>query len=228
MQCSGAGAEQRCGHDGCPDRAVAERPVAGVTEGEFRGLQSTLHWHGVALDDGVLYWLASGSAGVTWRNARIADLAIGASGIGIWETDLVSGEVRWDEQVYALHGLQPDDPRPANELQLLCPHPNDMQLALGPADLQATERWDSEFRVVWPDGSVHWLAARSRTQHGAHGKPLRLLGISGTSPTARSARPPSAGARPRRMPAAPRANTSPASAMTCARRPTPCSASHGC
>lgn len=170
----------------CPDPAAAQALVdtlelagqAGDTQGEFRGEGlPVLHWQAVPLDDGLLCWLVAGDEGAQWRQARIADLALGASGMGIWETDLVTGAMRWDAQVYALHGLKPDDPRPPNELQIVCPHPDDMHLALGPADLRSRERWDSEFRVVWPDGSVHWLASRAQTMHGADGRPLRLLGI---------------------------------------------------
>src|SRR5580693_9088447 len=37
--------------------------------------------------------------------------------------------------------------------------------------------WASEFRVVWPDGSVHWLAARGRIFEMREGKPSRMLGV---------------------------------------------------
>ena len=37
--------------------------------------------------------------------------------------------------------------------------------------------YETEYRVVWPDGSVHWLAARGVFQYDAQGNALRLLGI---------------------------------------------------
>jgi signal transduction histidine kinase/ActR/RegA family two-component response regulator len=37
--------------------------------------------------------------------------------------------------------------------------------------------YDTEYRVTWPDGSVHWVAARGRIQHDVSGRPLRLVGI---------------------------------------------------
>lgn len=37
--------------------------------------------------------------------------------------------------------------------------------------------WASEFRVVWPDGSVHWLAACGRVYQTKEGVATRMLGI---------------------------------------------------
>lgn len=37
--------------------------------------------------------------------------------------------------------------------------------------------WSSQFRIVWPDGSVHWLAARGSVYWTSEGKATRMLGI---------------------------------------------------
>ncbi len=37
--------------------------------------------------------------------------------------------------------------------------------------------YDTEYRVVWPDGSVHWVAARARLQRDPKGRPARLVGV---------------------------------------------------
>jgi PAS domain-containing protein len=36
---------------------------------------------------------------------------------------------------------------------------------------------EDEWRVVWPDGSVHWLAGRWRVVKNAEGKPVRMMGV---------------------------------------------------
>src|SRR5271170_1815322 len=43
--------------------------------------------------------------------------------------------------------------------------------------VEISQDWSAEFRVVWPDGSVHWLGARGRIYQVAEGKPSRMLGI---------------------------------------------------
>src|SRR5262249_12683696 len=35
-----------------------------------------------------------------------------------------------------------------------------------------------EFRVVWPDGTIHWLAAHGRALYSPEGKPTRMSGVS--------------------------------------------------
>jgi PAS domain S-box-containing protein len=95
--------------------------------------------------------------------AERAALAARGAGLGTWELDLQTGEAIWDEQMWALRGL-PARPRAAMESERMgCVHPDDqeqleqrLQQARTSSDLI-----EHEFRVVWPDGSVHWLASRS-------------------------------------------------------------------
>jgi PAS domain S-box-containing protein len=37
--------------------------------------------------------------------------------------------------------------------------------------------WESEFRVIWPDGTLHWLEARGRIYRTIEGVATRMLGI---------------------------------------------------
>jgi PAS domain S-box-containing protein len=37
--------------------------------------------------------------------------------------------------------------------------------------------WESEFRVVWPDESVHWIVARGRVYQSEAGRATRMLGV---------------------------------------------------
>jgi two-component system CheB/CheR fusion protein len=36
--------------------------------------------------------------------------------------------------------------------------------------------YDVEFRSVWPDGSVHWMAAKGKVVHARDGRPVRMIG----------------------------------------------------
>jgi PAS domain S-box-containing protein len=40
-----------------------------------------------------------------------------------------------------------------------------------------SEYWKSEFRIVWADGSMHWIAVRGSTYRTEEGKATRMLGI---------------------------------------------------
>jgi PAS domain S-box-containing protein len=116
-----------------------------------------------------------------------AAAATAAAGVGIWEYDLTSGETQWNDQMYRLRGLAPDDPRPATELRALTMHPDDrvemqrrFQLAFTQALAGSTTAFDDEvdYRVVLPDGSVRWMASRgSAVWRNAAGSPQKVLGV---------------------------------------------------
>jgi PAS domain S-box-containing protein len=44
--------------------------------------------------------------------------------------------------------------------------------------LEHTHFWDTEFRVVWPDGTVHWLLGKGKVFVDDFGLPVRIAGVS--------------------------------------------------
>ena len=43
--------------------------------------------------------------------------------------------------------------------------------------VRALRDWECEFRVVWPDRSIHWLSARGTIYRTVGGRATRMLGI---------------------------------------------------
>src|SRR5712671_3439227 len=59
-------------------------------------------------------------------------------------------------------------------------HPKDWPLVLGfIKHAQETGEISAEFRVVWPDGSIHWLAANGQMFFDDVGQPCRIVGFTG-------------------------------------------------
>ena len=107
-------------------------------------------------------------------------LANQAVRVGTWERNLLTDDSQWDAQMYALRGLDPSDPRSPNQLRRSCVHPDDVPdmmtlKAWGFARGEASD-FDFEFRVIWPDASVHWLNTRGLVLHDDQGLPTRALG----------------------------------------------------
>jgi PAS domain S-box-containing protein len=107
--------------------------------------------------------------------------ALSAAGVGVWRR-LGPERAYWNEAMYRLRGLEPDDPRPIPELAQVCLHPEDRaswaqisERYAGAGHSEETNEW--EFRVVWPDGSVHWLVSRGRSICDEQGRPLYMTGI---------------------------------------------------
>ena len=107
------------------------------------------------------------------------DLATRSSGIGIWDWDIQKNEIVWDEEMYALYGLKPGEFGGAYEAWLHGVHPEDREPGneISAAAVRGEREYDTEFRVVWPDGSVHWLKANGKVFYDNAGAPQRMVGI---------------------------------------------------
>ena len=111
-------------------------------------------------------------------NERVA-LAARAVGMGIWEWDPVTGESRWDEQMFRLRGREPTGHAPDAKARQEMAHAEDSgRVERLLAEAVAHQRSAAyEFRVIWPDGSVHWLASRSTPVRHSEGDGLRYVGV---------------------------------------------------
>ena len=103
-------------------------------------------------------------------------LAARGAGIGTWEQDVQSGEILWDLQMWALRGLKASGHVMSLEAILDHVHPDDREhaaLRFHPSgEVGAIQ--EHEFRVVWPDGRVRWLASRSIETQEAGGRQRRI------------------------------------------------------
>jgi PAS domain S-box-containing protein len=106
------------------------------------------------------------------------EVAVAAGRMGTWEWDIASGRVTWSTQLEAIHGVPTGTFGGTFEAYLADIHPEDrahVQQTIGQS-LQTGEH-QLEYRVLWPDGSVHWLAASGRAIRGAHGQPIGMRGV---------------------------------------------------
>lgn len=107
------------------------------------------------------------------------DLATRAAQLGIWDWDIPADKLIWDDRMYELYGIQKDEFGGAYEAWFKGVHPEDKpkcDVAIKQA-LDGTKEYDLEFRVLWPDSSVHWIKANALTIRDTHDKPMRMIGI---------------------------------------------------
>ena len=108
---------------------------------------------------------------------READLAADAASLGTWTSDIVRGSVQASKKLRELFGFAPDDPLDAEQLVQRV-HVDD-RAAFRDRLSQAAKRrgeYQSEFRLVLPDGQLRWIAALGRVDFDARRKPLRSRG----------------------------------------------------
>jgi len=106
-------------------------------------------------------------------------LATQAARIGTFEWDFSTGVNVWSPELEAMHGLARGEfskTRPAWE-QLV--HPEDRAAAVGLVNraLETGETVEGEWRIVRPDGSVHWILGRFRAFRNEASGPLALTGV---------------------------------------------------
>ncbi|HJW11916.1 MAG TPA: PAS domain-containing protein, partial [Albitalea sp.] len=111
-------------------------------------------------------------------NERVAFTAR-SLGMGTWEWDPVTGMSQWDDAMYRLRGREPRAGAPTLAERAAMTHPDDhhiVQSSLANAALDGRST-AYEFRVVWPDGTVRWLASRSTPVFDADGRNMRYIGV---------------------------------------------------
>lgn len=107
------------------------------------------------------------------------NLATHAARLGIWDWDIQKDELVWDKRMYELYGIREEDFSGAREAWLNGIHPNDRDRSFEISEqAQRGERdYDTEFRVIWKDGSIHHIKAEAQVIRAADGTPLRMTGI---------------------------------------------------
>jgi PAS domain S-box-containing protein len=106
-------------------------------------------------------------------------LATTAAQIGIWDWDLRTGHVIWDDQMYLLYDIDPDQHSASYELWLNSIHPDDRAYydELAHRAIIGEAEYDTEFRSLWPDGTIHWIKSRGMVFRDRNGTPKRMVGI---------------------------------------------------
>jgi PAS domain S-box-containing protein len=106
-------------------------------------------------------------------------MALKAGRLGSWEFDVRTSELTASNACKATFGRGADDPFGYEDLRASI-HPDDRQrMADAVAATIATGAdYDIEYRVVWPDGSLHWVQIRGKLAYDNDGAPLRMSGVS--------------------------------------------------
>ncbi|MEM9067682.1 MAG: PAS domain-containing protein [Myxococcota bacterium] len=107
------------------------------------------------------------------------ELSLKASGIGIWDWDVVNDNLLWDERMFSLYGVRKEDFGAAYDAWVQGVHPGDRDEGARTVEgaLAGTEEFNTSFRVVWPSGEVRTIRAIATVVRDDDGKPLRMVGV---------------------------------------------------
>jgi PAS domain S-box-containing protein len=109
---------------------------------------------------------------------RIA-AALAAAGTGTFRWEIEADVVQWDDTLASLFGLPASSPNRSLESFLSAVHPDDRFAVTDMYQRSARTgtTLDMEFRVVWPDGTVHWIDDRARSFVALNGEPAYVTGV---------------------------------------------------
>ena len=104
--------------------------------------------------------------------------ALSAAQMGAWDWDLFKRSLTWSDGVEELLGLKSGSFAGTYKAFLKCLHPVDR-----PTVTQALNRsietganYDVETRIIWPDSTIRWVAAKGAVLHNPSGQAVRMTG----------------------------------------------------
>lgn len=104
--------------------------------------------------------------------------AIDASIVGIWNLDIVNQQLKWDETMFKLYGLPSQSKNISLDHWKNSLHPDDLERVTHILDEALANRgsYDTDFRVIWPDRTIHYIRAKGFVYLNEKNEPVRMLG----------------------------------------------------
>ncbi|MCG3113272.1 MAG: PAS domain S-box protein [Candidatus Manganitrophus sp. SB1] len=106
-------------------------------------------------------------------------LALQAGRIGTWDWNMATGQIIWSQGHEELWGMAPGAFKGTYAEFDARLHPEDrdgLQTAVEEA-LAQRRTYCHEFRVIWPDGSLHWMAGQGEPLFDSADQPVRMIGV---------------------------------------------------
>ena len=114
------------------------------------------------------------------RASERLEFAQEAGKIGVFDVDPVTDTVLWSEKLIAMFGLPPGTQVRSTSDWAACLHPDDRERAvahiahaLAGTDDYVRDSW----RIVRPDGAVHWFLSAARIFRDEAGRAVRVVGV---------------------------------------------------
>ncbi|MBL8522224.1 MAG: EAL domain-containing protein [Betaproteobacteria bacterium] len=106
-------------------------------------------------------------------------MAMDAANMGSWFWDLETGNLTWSDGFGPLFGLPRSTFFASAEEFMESVHPDDRGLVNAGVRqaLKHDARFDHECRIIWPDGSIHWVYVTGEVRRNSSGRAEKMIGI---------------------------------------------------
>lgn len=111
-------------------------------------------------------------------NERLT-LAIRSGDLGVWDWDVASNTLVWDARMYEIYGVEPTRSGGAFDGWRTAVQPDDLARSEREllAALKGRGEFNSQFRVIWPNGEIRHVQSQATVLRDPKGKPLRMIGM---------------------------------------------------
>ena len=105
-------------------------------------------------------------------------IATNAANIGVWEYKLADNSLVWDDNMYKLYGVDKNDFSGVYEAWESAIHPEDKERSAKEVEMaiKGEKDFDTEFRVVWPNGEIRHINAEGVVKRNEQGEPILMIG----------------------------------------------------
>jgi len=112
------------------------------------------------------------------ENQERLSLATMSNGVGVWDLDLQTMGLVWDNSMFSLYHIDRADFTGAVDAWEKLLHPDDRERSEQELQDAISDKkpFDTQFRVIWPNGEVHYIKAVAKVFRDENGKALRMLG----------------------------------------------------
>tara|TARA_R110000868_G_scaffold411207_4_gene702321 strand:- start:47252 stop:48283 length:1032 start_codon:yes stop_codon:yes gene_type:complete len=99
--------------------------------------------------------------------------------VGTWDWQINADILYWSDEIYAIFGYQIGEITPSYQKFISAVHPDDVASVQSAeqACMRGDKHYEIEYRIVWPDDSIHWLFESGDVLFDRDGKPERFTGI---------------------------------------------------
>lgn len=113
------------------------------------------------------------------RSEERFKLAQKAANIGSWDWNIATGELVWSEEIEPMFGYDEGKFEKTYSAFLKSVHPDDRKFVENSVNdcIEKAKTYDIEHRIVWPGGSVHWMAEKGDVIRDGNRKAVRMLGV---------------------------------------------------
>jgi signal transduction histidine kinase/CheY-like chemotaxis protein len=112
------------------------------------------------------------------RLADRAAMATQAAQVGIWDWNIEAQTIAWDSVMFGLYGYVDGAFEPTYELWKTAIHSADRERTVANIEqaVLLEDVWDTEFRIMWPNGDIHTIRSKAKVVFSVAGVAEHMVG----------------------------------------------------